>query len=244
MQFSDVVTRLEDAFTRELPGAAAQAHLAPIPRRQWPDGFREEQLRHAAGLLLVFPTAVNAEPAETAWFDTLTMSRDDNAAIARPEPVEGRAAHILLTVRADTLGRHGGQVSLPGGVVDAGETFEQAALREAREEVGLSTDLVRVLGALTPLDIPVSGFRLHPIVGVSERRPELTPAAREVARILEPAIDALLAPDCVVHARRARDGVAMTVPGFHLEGVEIWGATAMVLAEFLSLLGWSSPKRF
>src|SRR5437867_1872725 len=66
MQFPDVVTRLEEAFTRELPGAAAQAHLAPIPRRQWPDGFAEEQVRHAAGLLLVFPAAVNAEPAETA----------------------------------------------------------------------------------------------------------------------------------------------------------------------------------
>lgn len=210
MQFPDVVARLEDAFTRELPGAAAQAHLAPSPRRQWPDGFKEELIRHAAGLLLVFPTTANA-------------------------------AHILLTVRADTLGRHGGQVSLPGGVVDAGETFKQAALREAHEEVGLSTNLVRVLGALTPLDIPVSGFRLHPIVGVSERRPQLTPAAREVARILEPAIDSLMAPDCVVHTRRARDGVAMTVPGFHLEGVEIWGATAMVLAEFLSLLGWSLP---
>ena len=157
-------------------------------------------------------------------------------------PRQPDAAHILLTVRADTLGRHGGQVSLPGGVVDAGETLEQAALREAREEVGLSTNLVRVLGALTPLDIPVSGFRLHPIVGVSERRPQLTPAAREVARILEPPIDSLMAPDCVVRTRRAREGVAMTVPGFHLEGVEIWGATAMVLAEFLSLLGWSSPK--
>jgi 8-oxo-dGTP pyrophosphatase MutT (NUDIX family) len=222
MQFPDVVTRLEDAFTRELPGAAAQAHLAPVPRRQWPDGFREEQLRHAAGLLLVFP------------------DQTENATAVKAVDASAQA-RILLTVRADTLGRHGGQVSLPGGVVDAGETFEQAALREAHEEVGLSTNLVRVLGALTPLDIPVSGFRLHPIVGVSERRPQLTPAAHEVARILEPAIDALMAPDCVVHSRRARDGVAMTVPGFHLEGVEIWGATAMVLAEFLSLLGWLSP---
>lgn len=209
MRFTDVVSRLEDAFTRELPGAAAQAHLAPVPRREWPKGFSAEQIRHAAGLLLVFPATDQAR--------------------------------ILLTVRADTLGRHGGQVSLPGGVVDAGETFEQAALREAHEEVGLSPDLVRVIGALTPLDIPVSGFRLHPIVGVSERRPPLTPAAREVARILEPEIDALMAPDCVVHTRRARDGVALTVPGFHVEGVEIWGATAMVLAEFLALLGWSSP---
>ena len=237
MQFPDVVARLEDAFTRELPGAAAQAHLAPVPRREWPEGFSAEQIRHAAALLLVFPG-----DAENAWFDKLTTSGDDNIAVpARREPVERRAAHILLTVRADTLGRHGGQVSLPGGVVDAGETFEQAALREAHEEVGLSTDLVRVLGALTPLDIPVSGFRLHPIVGVSARRPQLTPAAREVARILEPALDALMAPECVVRARRARDGVTITVPGFHLEGVEIWGATAMVLAEFLSLLGWCSP---
>jgi 8-oxo-dGTP pyrophosphatase MutT (NUDIX family) len=237
MQFTDVVARLEDAFTRELPGAAAQAHLAPIPRRQWPNGFREEQIRHAAGLLLVFPDeAENAKAAKAAKkSDSLRSLRSLRSASAQ--------ARILLTVRADTLGRHGGQVSLPGGVVDAGETFEQAALREAREEVGLSADLVRVLGALTPLDIPVSGFRLHPIVGVSERRPQLTPAAREVARILEPAIDSLMNPDCVVHARRARDGVAITVPGFHLEGVEIWGATAMVLAEFLSLLGWSSPTR-
>jgi 8-oxo-dGTP pyrophosphatase MutT (NUDIX family) len=236
MLFNDVVARLEDAFTRELPGAAAQAHLAPIPRRQWPDGFSAEQIRHAAGLLLVFPKTMNAERAEHA-------ERIFPLRAPRSLGSSSGHAHILLTVRADTLGRHGGQVSLPGGVVDPGETFEQAALREAQEEVGLSPDLVRVLGALTPLDIPVSGFRLHPIVGVSETRPQLTPDDREVARILEPEIGALMAPDCVVHTRRARDGVALTIPGFHIEGVEIWGATAMVLAEFLSLLGWSSQKQ-
>lgn len=250
MRFTDVVARLEDAFTRELPGAAAQAHLAPIPRRQWPKGFSAEQVRHAAGLLLVFPTTIDAEPAETAESDGSLRVQRLPSRSSRPESrakdgvrrSPSEQARILLTVRADTLGRHGGQVSLPGGAVDPGETFEQAALREAQEEVGLSPDLVRVLGALTPLDIPVSGFRLHPIVGVSENRPQLTPAAREVARILEPDIDSLMAPDCVVRTRRAGDGVALTVPGFHLAGVEIWGATAMVLAEFLSLLGWSSPK--
>jgi 8-oxo-dGTP pyrophosphatase MutT (NUDIX family) len=214
MLFTDVVARLEDAFTRELPGAEAQAHLAPVPRRQWPEGFSPEQIRHAAGLLLVFPKTADAEQA-----------------------------HILLTVRADTLGRHGGQVSLPGGVVEPGETFEAAALREAHEEVGLPQDRVRVLGALTPLDIPVSGFRLHPIVGVAHTQPRLLAADGEVARILEVEVDALLRADCIVHTRRARDGIDLTVPGFHLHGVEIWGATAMVLAEFLALLGWSSPKR-
>jgi len=209
--FDEAVRRLQSAFTRELPGATAHAQLAPIPRRQWPAGFDPDDIRHAAALLLVFPRAPHNA---TAVAD----------------------AHILLTVRADTLGRHSGQVSLPGGVVDAGETFEQAALREAHEEVGLTPDRVRVLGALTPLDIPVSGFRLHPIVGASDSAPELTPADGEVARILEIDIEALRAPDSIVHTARERDGVTLTTPGFHVQDVEIWGATAMVIAEFLSLL--------
>lgn len=220
MRFKDVVTQLEHGLARELPGAAAQARLAPRPRRQWPEGFNQARIRDAAGLLLVFPRTINAEHAGHAE-DT---------------------AHILLTVRADTLGRHGGQVSLPGGVIDPGETFEQAALREAHEEVGLAQDQVRVLGALTPLEIPVSGFRLHPIVGASETRPQLTPSHGEVARILEIDVDELFAPDSVVHRPVERDGVALTVPGFHVHGVEIWGATAMVLSEFLSVLGWPSQE--
>ena len=144
----------------------------------------------------------------------------------------------MLTVRGDTP-RHAGQVSLPGGVVEPGETFEQAALREAHEEVALPLDGVRVLGLLTPLDIPVSGFRLHPIVAVSGARAALTPSDGEVARILEVDLDELLAPERLVSIERQRDGRTMIVPAFHAGGEEIWGATAMVLAEFLTLLGWS-----
>jgi len=85
-------------------------------------------------------------------------------------------AHLILTVRTDRLGRHGGQVSLPGGVVDPGETIEQAALREAQEEIGLGETGVRALGTLTPVDIPVSGFRLHPVVAAATGRPALRPS--------------------------------------------------------------------
>ena len=154
-------------------------------------------------------------------------------------PIE-RDAHIVLTVRADSLGRHGGQVSLPGGVVDPGETFEQAALREAHEEVALPIDGVRVLGALTPLDIPVSGFRLHPIVAARSSRPALHPADGEVARILQPALHELLDARSVRSTERTRNGRAMMIPAFHVGDDEIWGATAMVLAEFLTLLGWAA----
>jgi len=79
--------------------------------------------------------------------------------------------HIVLTLRAGTLGRHRGQVSLPGGVVEPGETYEQAALREAHEEVELPIADARVIGLLTPLDIPISGFRLYPVIASHATRP-------------------------------------------------------------------------
>ena len=156
-------------------------------------------------------------------------------------PVDARA-RIVLTERAQTLDRHGGQISLPGGVVDPGETFEHTALREAHEEIGLAADSVRVLGALTPIDIPVSGFRLHPIVAVAESRPALTRADREVARIVDVGLDELLHRASLAATVRQRDGVTVSVPVFRVSGIEIWGATAMILAELLMLLGWQPAE--
>jgi 8-oxo-dGTP pyrophosphatase MutT (NUDIX family) len=228
--FSDTLIRLEAGLRTGLPGPQAQARLAPVPRRGWPTELNPARARNAAGLLLVFPKEKTGEIAETA---------ENNRSLRSPRSPrffpEHDAAHIILTVRADGL-RHGGQVSLPGGVVDPGETFEQAALREAHEEVALTVDEVRVLGALTPLDIPVSGFRLHPIVAAHPARPRLTPSDGEVARILEVSVDDLLDPGHFVTTQRTRDGVAFAVPAFRIANVEIWGATAMVLAEFLALL--------
>jgi 8-oxo-dGTP pyrophosphatase MutT (NUDIX family) len=239
--FADVVTRLERELRHELPGPAAQDLLAPVPRREWPAGFNPARVRHAAGLLLVFPkpaTTINAEHAESADHSEPIRS------LRVPRVLRSTSsgdAHIVLTVRADAL-RHGGQVSLPGGVVEPGETHEQAALREAHEEVALPLAPVRVLGALTPLDIPVSGFRLHPIVAATGAHPLLTPADSEVAQILEIPVHDLLDSANFVRTRRERDGVRYVVPVFRVSGHDVWGATAMVLAEFLALLGWTGQK--
>ena len=147
-----------------------------------------------------------------------------------------QSAAIVLTVRATGLDRHSGQVSMPGGVIEADETPEGAAVREAHEEIGLESAHVRVIGALTPIDIPVSGFRLHPIVGAVAIMPPLTPVPREVARVLTVPLDDLRDHSRIVWRTVRQNDRELEFPFLPFEGVEIWGATAMVLAEFLALL--------
>jgi 8-oxo-dGTP pyrophosphatase MutT (NUDIX family) len=128
-------------------------------------------------------------------------------------------------------------VSLPGGAVEPGETIEQAALREAFEEVALDPRRVRVLGRLTPLHIPVSGFMLHPVVATNLARPSLRPADCEVERILEISLDELFDPARRLSRRMVReDRGEVEIPYIDLRGAELWGATAMVLSELLWLL--------
>jgi len=148
---------------------------------------------------------------------------------------------FVLTVRSETLPRHRGQVSLPGGALDPGETVEEAALREAHEEVGIDRAEVRVLGRLSPLDIPVSGFTLYPVIAVADRRPALHAADGEVERILEVPLREMLDPSRLRRRRAVREGIEVDVPYFDLGADELWGATAMVLSEFLCLLGWQPP---
>jgi 8-oxo-dGTP pyrophosphatase MutT (NUDIX family) len=145
-------------------------------------------------------------------------------------------AHVLLTVRSSQLPSHAGQVSMPGGAVEEGESFEQAALREATEETGLDPAAVRVLGRLTPLHIPVSGFVLNTVVGIADARPEFRLADAEVDQILEPSLDDLLDPAAVARFPRLRDSLFQDVPFFAVGGMHVWGATAMVLAEFLEIV--------
>jgi 8-oxo-dGTP pyrophosphatase MutT (NUDIX family) len=143
---------------------------------------------------------------------------------------------VPLTIRAKGLARHAGQISLPGGAADAGETLAQTALREAHEEIGIDPSTVQVLGELTPVHVLVSGFTLHPVVGVTHRRPSFNAAAGEVAEILEVSLDDLRDASRIRQGTRIREGIAVEYPYFDLMGHQVWGATAMILGEFICLI--------
>jgi 8-oxo-dGTP pyrophosphatase MutT (NUDIX family) len=143
---------------------------------------------------------------------------------------------VPLTVRGSGLARHAGQISLPGGATDPGETLAEAALREAAEEINVDPASVRILGELTPVHVVVSGFTLHPIVGVTDTAPTFVAAPGEVDAILEVSLDDLRDASRIGRGTRIREGVAVEYPYFDLLGHQVWGATAMVLGEFICLL--------
>jgi 8-oxo-dGTP pyrophosphatase MutT (NUDIX family) len=163
----------------------------------------------------------------------------EGAALLLVYPIAGDP-HVLLTVRGSGMRKHTGQVSFPGGSVDANESFETAALREASEEVGVAPAAVRILGRLSPLHIPVSGYRLHPVIGIVDERPQFIPAEWEVARLLEVSVDNLQDPVIVEREMQTREAAGrkyeVEVPYFSIDGHKVWGATAMALSEFLALI--------
>ncbi len=139
--------------------------------------------------------------------------------------------------RPEYLGAHSGQVSLPGGKAEAGESAIETALREGEEEIGIRGSDVEVIGALSPFFVIPSNFLVTPVVGIQSTKPLFTPDPVEVVRILEGSVSDLVRDDAVqVSEITAARVYRLSAPHFTFDGELVWGATAMMLNEFRAIL--------
>ena len=195
------------AVAAPLPGHAAHAEMAPFPSRAAAETLSTELNEgRPAATLVLLYPGAHAE------------------------------ARFVLTVRHGGLRDHAGQVSLPGGRLEPGETPEDAARREAWEEVGVEPSSLDVLGRLTPIYIPPSRFSVWPIVATVAVRPPFVAQETEVTQILDVPLADLLAPERRQRSERDAPLGRFEVPFFDLAGHEVWGATAMMLAEFAAVV--------
>jgi 8-oxo-dGTP pyrophosphatase MutT (NUDIX family) len=147
-----------------------------------------------------------------------------------------RASHIVFIRRPSSSVHHKGQIAFPGGRIEGSESPVEAALREAKEEVGVPPAQVAVAGILTPLYIPPSRYCVTPVIGLAAAAPAFVPFPGEVAEILEVPLAHLLDPAAVRREMWRLDRGDVSVPFYAFGEHKIWGATAMILSELLAVL--------
>jgi 8-oxo-dGTP pyrophosphatase MutT (NUDIX family) len=150
---------------------------------------------------------------------------------------QGGRLHLPLTRRTENLEDHKGQISLPGGAREGDEPLEWTALRETHEELGIDPQSVEILGRLTPLYVFPSDYCITPYVAARADRPTFVPDPVEVAEVLEIPLAILLDPAIRREEEWLLHGITTHVPFYQIGEHRVWGATAMVLSEFVAVLG-------
>lgn len=224
---SQRIETLKTACSHPLPGFAAQSLMAPgyrlgktkDPVGQFPSGngfsdssIRDSSIRYrkAAVLILLHP--------------------------GKEGGPSGGSLRFPLIRRPDTMRHHSGQIGLPGGGLEPGESPREAALRETFEELGFRLDPGCVIGDLSPLEVPHSGYLVYPSVAYIPAIPEFHAERSEVDEIIEADLDLLLDPSCRKIEERNFGGAIWPVPFYSFGNHKVWGATAMILAELACIL--------
>jgi 8-oxo-dGTP pyrophosphatase MutT (NUDIX family) len=142
--------------------------------------------------------------------------------------------NLLFTLRSPNI-RHGGQISFPGGRIEAHEKPEEAALREANEEVGIQPEKIQILGSVSDLYINHSNNQITPFLGLMTAEPELVLQEEEVAEAFFIPFDELIREELKKHETWELKNNRYRVPYWTIHEVPLWGATAMILSEVIEL---------
>ena len=201
-----LITALQQQLSQPLPGPTAQAKMASGSRKKFP--VIPANAKKACVLCLLYPK--NEE-----WYIVL-----------------------MQRVSTNPNDQHSGQMSFPGGKLETSdETYAHAALRETEEEVGVPATDIDLLGQMTPLYIPVSNFHVFPFVGVLDYTPTFQPELQEVKEVVEAPLSLLLDDTTrQITDLTIRDYTIRDVHYFDVFGKVVWGATAMMLSEFVEIV--------
>jgi 8-oxo-dGTP pyrophosphatase MutT (NUDIX family) len=210
---SPSIDDVRQALKQPLPGKTAHIKMAPEKVDGQVDRWEQVQkvahYREAGVLLLLYPHRTDSHSE----------------------------LHLALTRRTEYPGVHSGQISFPGGRREDGETLLATALRETREEVGVLPGTLQIIGQLSSLYTPPSNFCIHPFVAFSSTRPTFSLEPKEVAELIETPLSLLLNPaTCKQEIWDFPNYGERRVSFFDVFGHKVWGATAMMLSEFLVLL--------
>ena len=207
--FAAFVTSLKTALSKPLPGQKAQFKMAPYERI----------------LKNLTKKFIWKKPKESA---VLCLFYPKNG-----EP------HFALILRNTYKGVHSAQVSFPGGKVDEFDnSLKDTALRETEEEIGVNKSDIEILGKLTEVFIPPSGFQVQPFVGFINAAPNFTPNPDEVSKIIGVPLSILM-DESIVGKKKITVSVTklkINYPYFDILGETVWGATAMMLSELKELI--------
>ena len=142
-----------------------------------------------------------------------------------------------LIQRSEYRGVHSGQIALPGGKAEESDAdLIETATREAQEELGIDPQKIEIVGSLTSFFVAASNFQILPVVAYAKEFPQFIPDEREVAGVVKADLEAMLDPQTVKEKEiTPAEGITFDAPYYDLDGKVVWGATAMMLSEFVTL---------
>lgn len=196
---------LKDRLSQELPGRKAQIEMAPEPV----EGGNVREM----------------EPPENV---------NKSSVLILIFPNEDDELELVLTLRSHDID-HGGQISFPGGRAEKNESLHQTALREAEEEIGVSPETITIIGELSELYVSHSNNLVTPVIGFAEKKPHFTINPAEVEEVFAIELHSLLQKKNITVEDWDLHSYTYRVPYWDIHQVPLWGATAMMLNEFLDL---------